>query len=125
MFSNSFPILRKDRHGLQRKAEHAKHRRHHSINRFKDFDTQQSPFSNVLFLRTKVGYTLWRCGVDPSGTSLWVPMECWGCRSDALTDYGGDWNCSLLMAWLACRSWPRPFVRTKQCVSLLCSAFMC
>ena len=32
-------------------------------------------------------------GVDPSGTSLWVPMEFWGCHSKALRCCGGDWTC--------------------------------
>ena len=32
-------------------------------------------------------------GVDPSGTSLWVPMEFWGCRSEALRGCRGDWTC--------------------------------
>ena len=31
-------------------------------------------------------------GVDPSGTSLWVPMEFWDYRSKALRGCGGDWT---------------------------------
>ena len=36
----------------------------------------------------KVRYTLW--GVV--WTSLWVPVEFWGCRSKALRSCGGDWT---------------------------------
>ena len=34
-------------------------------------------------------------GVSPSRTSLWVPMEFWGCRSEALRGCRGDWTCLL------------------------------